>query len=125
MRTKQKLVSLAAISMGFIVPMVFMPSLVHSFYFPPAPEYQIETIIHEVEDLVTGGVLTKDQGTVLKTIVGEAQKIILDKNKTTKACNLLRNFIIQVQAYINTGVLAATKGQILIGSANEVIGQLR
>jgi hypothetical protein len=74
---------------------------------------------------VTGGVLTKDQGTVLKTIVGEAQKIILDKNKTTKACNLLRNFIIQVQAYINTGVLAATKGQILIGSANEVIGQLR
>ena len=125
MRKKRNFVLMTATSMAFVVTIVFLPSLLHPFYFPPAPEYQIESIIHEVEDLVTEGVLTKDQGNELNSIVGEAQKIILDKYNTTMACKLLRDFINQVQAYINTGTLAATKGQILIGSANELISQLR
>ena len=125
MRKERKLVLMTAISMAFVATVVFFPRLVHSFYFPPAPEYQIETIIHEVEDLVTEGVLSKDQESELKTIVGEAEKIILGKENRTGACNLLRDFINQVQMYINTGTLAATKGQILIGSANELISQLR
>jgi hypothetical protein len=125
MRKQKKLVSVSAIFMAFIAATVFLPGLVQAFFFPPAPEYQIETIIHEVEDFVGKGVLSEVQGSALNTIVGEAQKIILDKENTTTACNLLQDFINQVQAYINAGTLAATKGQFLIGSANELISQLR
>ena len=125
MRKQQKLVSVSAISMAFFATTVFLPGLVQSFYFPPAPEYQIDTIIHEVKELVNKGVLSEGQGSALNTIIGEAQKMILDKENTTAACNLLQDFINQVQAYINAGTLPATKGELLIGTANDVISQLR
>ena len=125
MRKQQKVLSMAAVSMAIIVTTVFLPSLVQSFFFPPAPDYQIETIIHEVEDLVTKGVLTEGQGNALNTIAGEAQKTILDIGDTATACNLLQDFINQVQAYINTGALPATRGDFLITAANDLISQLR
>lgn len=125
MKKQQKLVSVSAISMAFIATTVFLPGLVQSFYFPPAPEYQIDTIIHEVENLVTKNVLSKGQGSMLTTIIGEAQKMILDKGNATIACNLLQDFISQVQAYISAGTLPATKGEFLIDSANDLISQLR
>ena len=125
MRKQKKAVSVTAISMAFVLTMMFLPRFAHAFYFPPSPEYQIDTIIHEVEDLVGKGVLSEKQGSELNTIVGEAQKVILKEQDTRMLCILLQDFINQVQAYISAGTLAATKGQMLIGSANELISQLR
>lgn len=122
---QQKLASMSSISMIFIATTVFLPGLVQSFYFPPAPEYQIDNIIHEVENLVTAGVLTEAQGSKLKKIVRESQKMILEKGNTTIACNLLQKFICQVRAYIDAETLSTTKGGFLIDSADDVITQLR
>ena len=125
MRKQPKLVSVSAISMAFIATTLFLPGLVQAFYFPPTPQEQVNTIIHEVEKLVNKGVLSEGEGHALNGIVREAQTLILDKEDPTTACSLLQDFISQVQAHITAGTLSAAKGEFLIGTANEVITQLR
>lgn len=122
---QRKLVSVSSISMVFIATTVFLPGLVQPFYFPPAPEFQIDNLIHEVENLVTTGFLTQAQGSALNTVIRESQKMLLDKGNTTLAANLLQKFISQVQALIDAGTLSATKGEFLIDTANDVITQIR
>ena len=125
MKKQKKLVSLPPVSMAFIAAMIFFPGLVQSFYFPPAPEYQIGTIINELENLVKKGMLSEGQASTLNTIVKDAQKTILSEGDAAIACGLLQNFISQIQAYIHAGTLPAAKGKFLIDSANDVIIQLR
>lgn len=123
MNEQKKSILVLAIFMAFIAAAVFLPGLVQSF-FPPTPEAQLGAITHEVERLVYKGELDQGQGNELNTKIEAAQRMMLDKGNTTAACNLLQAFINQVQAYINAGTLPATKGQFLIGTANNVIGQL-
>lgn len=124
MKEEKNSILVLAIFMAFIAT-VFLPALVQSYYYPPTPEEQIDAIIHEVEKLVNKGVLDQGQGNELNTKIEAAQRMMLDKGNTTAACNLLQKFINQVQAYINAGTLPATKGKFLIGTANDVISQLR
>ena len=125
MKKQKKFVSLPPVSMAFIAAMMLFPGLVQSFYFPPAPEYQIGTIINELENLVKKGMLSEGQASTLNTIVKDAQKTILSEGDAAIACGLLQNFISQIRAYIHAGTLPAAKGKFLIDSANDVIIQLR
>ena len=111
--------------MAFIAAMMFFPGLVQSFYFPPAPEYQIDTIINELESLVINGMLSEGQASMLNAIIKDAQKAILSGGDAAAACSLLQNFISQIRAYIHAGTLPAAKGKFLIDSANDAISQLR
>ena len=117
--------SLPPVSMAFIAAMMFFPGLVRSFYFPPAPEYQIGTIISELENLVNKGMLSEGQANSLSTIIKDAQKAILSEGEAATACSLLQNFISQIRTYIHAGTLPAAKGKFLIDSAKDVISQLR
>ena len=122
MNKQKKSILVLAIFMAFIAAAVFLPGLVQSF-FPPTPKAQLDAITHEVERLVNKGELDQGQGYELNTIIETAQRMLIKANGT-EACDLLQAFINQVQAYINAGTLLATKGQFLIGTANNVISQL-
>ena len=122
MNKQKKSILVLAIFMAFIAAAVFLPGLVQSF-FPPTPKAQLDAITHEVERLVNKGELDQGQGYELNTIIETAQRMLIKANRT-EACDLLQAFINQVQAYINAGTLPATKGQFLIGTANNVISQL-
>jgi hypothetical protein len=122
MKEQKKSILVLAIFMAFIAAAVFLPGLVQSF-FPPTPKAQLDAITHEVESLVNKGELDQGQGYELNTIIETAQRMLIKANRT-EACDLLQAFINQVQAYINAGKLPATKGQFLIGTANNVISQL-
>ena len=122
MNEQKKSILLLAIFMAFIAVAVFFPGLVQAF-FPPTPKAQLDAITHEVERLVNKGELDQGQGYELNKIIETAQRMLIKANRT-EACDLLQAFINQVQAYINAGTLPATKGQFLIGTANNVISQL-
>lgn len=122
MKEPKKPILVLAIFMAFIAAAAFLPGLVQSF-FPPTPKAQLDAITHEVERLVCKGELDQGQGYELNTKIEAAQRM-LNKADRTAACDLLQAFIKQVQAYINAGTLLATKGQFLIGTANNVISQL-
>ena len=122
MNEQKKSILVLAIFMAFIAATAFLPGLVQSF-FPPTPKAQLDAITHEVERLVNKGDLDRGQGYELNTKIEAVQKMLNEADRTA-ACNLLQAFVNQVQAYINAGTLPATKGQFLIGTANNVISQL-
>jgi len=93
--------------------------------YGPNPKIQIVNLICKVENIVNIGVLKQQQGKGLIAKLNEALKN-LNKAKPNKrvACNKLSDFIDQVNAYINSGILTPIQGQALIDAANDIINEL-
>jgi len=83
------------------------------------PEVTIESLIAQVEALITGGTLTQNQRDGLIDKLEEAGAKI-DAGQTSAACNQLSAFINQVQGLINNGSLTTAQGQALINAANSI-----
>jgi YVTN family beta-propeller protein len=82
----------------------------------------IEALIEDVEELLTGGILSGGQanslGSKLENILDK-----LEKGQTQPAINQLNAFINQVLALVD-GVLTPEEGQDLVDAAQSVIDQL-
>ena len=89
----------------------------------PAEVDPIDSLIAQVQALVTGGSLTQAQGDAL---IGKLQEIRtkIDNGQTNGACNQLSSFINQVQGFISNGSLTTSQGQALIDAANAIKSSL-
>lgn len=87
------------------------------------PEEKIENLIDDITDKVSSGELNKGCGNALNSKLERALER-LDAGNTVVACNLLRAFVHQVNAFIRIGFLTEEKGQAMIDTANEVINEL-
>jgi probable HAF family extracellular repeat protein len=84
------------------------------------PEQSIADAIEAVAALVSDGTLGGGEGNALTSKLEVAQTQ-LDKGNTSGCTNLLRAFINQVEAMVNSGRLTAEEAQPLIDSANAAI----
>ena len=87
------------------------------------PDEHIDSIIDGVEILIDSGTLNQGQGNALISKL-EAAKKQLDKGNTKTACNLLRAFINQVEAFIGSGKITSAEGKTLLDNANSLIDKL-
>lgn len=79
----------------------------------PISTEQIEMLIENINDLVADGKLNKGQGNAL---IAKLNAVIknLNKGKKKTACNELRAFLNQVEAFIKSGILTKEEGLSLI-----------
>jgi YVTN family beta-propeller protein len=77
----------------------------------------IDSLIAQVEALITGGTLTQGQGAGLIAKLTQV-RAKLDRSKSGAACNQLNAFINQVNAFIKNGTLSQAQGQALIEAVN-------
>ena len=87
------------------------------------PVETIETIISAVEGLNDDGIVNRGQA---KSLINRLNLVtaMLNDGKTTAAGHLLESFIMEVQAFVNAGVLTAEQGQPLIDTAQKLIDSL-
>lgn len=87
---------------------------------PVAAVAKVTSIIKEVEDLASAGILTQAQA---KGLIGKLNEAIknLKQGKAGPAVNKLQDFIDQVNGFINGGVLQPDEGQPLIDAAEAII----
>ncbi|HEU4873390.1 MAG TPA: hypothetical protein VFT44_09855, partial [Pyrinomonadaceae bacterium] len=83
----------------------------------------INSLIAQVETLITGGTLTPGQGAGLIAKLTEVRSK-LDRGKSGAGCNQLNAFINQVNAFIKNGSLSQTQGQALIEAVNALKSNL-
>jgi 6-phosphogluconolactonase (cycloisomerase 2 family) len=87
-----------------------------------APQ-QIAQLIAQVQNLVTGGVLSSGQGAgLIAKLNGALAKF--NAGQTRAACNQLNAFINQVNAFINSRALSPEQGQALITAAHNIRAQI-
>jgi hypothetical protein len=80
---------------------------------------QVTQVITQVQDLVTAGVLSADQGAGLITrLNGFIAR--LNGGQVGAACNQLNAFIYQVNGFISAGSLSEAQGQALFDEANNI-----
>jgi len=79
----------------------------------------ITLIIARLQDLITAGTLTQNQGAGLIDKLNQVSAK-LDQDQTAAACNQLNSFISQVNAFINNHSLSQAQGQALIDAANAI-----
>ena len=81
---------------------------------------KINQIITFIQNLVTSGKLSSGAG---RPLISEliAAKNSLNSDQTSKATTQLNIFIIEVNIYIDSGILSQTNGQLLINSENAII----
>ncbi|MFX0205460.1 MAG: choice-of-anchor Q domain-containing protein [Candidatus Hodarchaeota archaeon] len=87
------------------------------------PEEKIENLIDDIIDKVNSGELNKGSGNALNSKLERALER-LNAGNTIAACNLLRAFVHQVNAFIRSGFLTEEEAQVMIDAANEVINEL-
>lgn len=82
-------------------------------------EAAIDGLIEAVEALVDAGVLNRGQSNAL-VVKLEAALRSLGRGRVNAACNQLRAFMNQVNAFIASGKLTAEEGQALLDSVNNI-----
>ena len=73
-----------------------------------------------IQNLITSGKLSNGTGRPLISELTAAENS-LNSGQTSKATTQLNIFIIEVDIYIDSGILSQTNGQLLINSANAII----
>jgi YVTN family beta-propeller protein len=84
------------------------------------PVQEINQMTTLIQNLVTSGKLSSVTGRPLISQLNAA-KSNLNSGQTSKATTQLNIFIIEVDIYIDSGILSQTNGQLLINSANAII----
>ena len=87
------------------------------------PVQKIRQLTATVQSLVISGVLTKNEGKKLSSILDSVIKD-LDAKNTKTAIKELNAFIIQVEVDVQGGILSSIQGQALVDEANSVINML-
>jgi hypothetical protein len=87
---------------------------------PAPPADQIASLIGDVEDLVTGGTLTAEQGALLTTLLDDTSERS-GAGPAETAASLLRAFINDVGSLVDTGMLKPAAGQALVNAASAII----
>jgi N-acetylneuraminic acid mutarotase len=89
-----------------------------------APQQATQSLINDVNALVSQGTLNQGQGNALTSKLDAAiQK--MDQGNGNAARNQLQAFINQVNALMNSGKLTAAQGQTLIEAASDVIAHIQ
>jgi len=73
-----------------------------------------------IQKLVTSGTLSSGVSRPLISELNAAESSLND-GKTSRATTQLNIFIIEVDIYIDSGILSQANGQLLINSANAII----
>ena len=73
-----------------------------------------------IQNLITSGKLSSGTGRPLISELTAAESS-LNSGQTSKATTQLNILIIEVDIYIDSGILSQTNGQLLINSANAII----
>ena len=84
------------------------------------PVQEINQMIASIQNLVTSGDLSSGTGRPLISKLTAVENS-LNSGQTNKATTQLNIFIIEVNIYIDSGILSQTNGQLLINSANAII----
>jgi len=85
----------------------------------PTPQDQVQSIIAQINALVSGGALAPNKANPLLTKLDQVVKK-LDAAQTSAACGQLGAFINQLNADIGNGTLTHAQGQPLIDAANAI-----
>ena len=85
----------------------------------PTPQDQTQSLIDEINALVSGGMLATNKANPL---ISKLESVIakLDASQVGAACNQIGAFVNQVNAYIHNGTLTAAQGQALIDAVNAI-----
>ncbi len=92
-------------------------------FTPPTPEAGAEVLTSDIEQLVTAGTLNSGEGNSLTSRLDAAVKQ-LDRGNGGAAINQIQAFINQVNALIMSKRVTPEEGQLLIGAASVMIGQI-
>ena len=84
------------------------------------PVQKINQMINSIRNLITSGKLSSGVGRPLISKL-TAAKNSLNSGQTSKANAKLNIFIIEVDIYIDSGILSQTNDQLLINSVNVII----
>ena len=84
------------------------------------PVQEINQMTTSIQNLITSGKLSNGTGRPLISELTAAENS-LNSGQTSKATTQLNIFIIEVDIYIDSGILSQTNGQLLINSANAII----
>ena len=88
-----------------------------------SPEQATESLVNNVNALVSQGTLNQGQGNALTSKLDAALKK-MDQGNGNAARNQLQAFINQVNALMNSGSLSAAQGQALIDAAINIIAHI-
>jgi hypothetical protein len=90
---------------------------------PQTPSEQIATLREGVTSLATAGKLNHGQAQSLLAKLDAASGQLDKANKSS--ANLLGAFINHVQAFVTSGIMSESDGQMLIDPAQDLMNQLR
>lgn len=112
-------ISVMSTATNTVVTSVSVGDFPHSIAFGTLEQDTIESLIAQVQALITSGTLTQNQGDGLLDKLEEAAAKI-EAGQTSAACNQLSAFINQVNGLITNGSLTPAQGQVLIDTANAI-----